>query len=172
MLVSRTPKHKGQVRSFIAPAYSLAKKVMPKISETEAAALESGTIAFDADLFEGTANVKDLVKRYQVKLTAEEQSFMDNEVETLCEMLDSYKIGLDQNLSPEAWKYIREKKFMGMVRLLSTICFFHTPSRQPFFAYSDLLLAKSSLRGSVCCFLVCDILVKILYLHPHALFLR
>ena len=33
---TRTPSTK---RTFIAPAYNLAKKIMPKISETEAAAL-------------------------------------------------------------------------------------------------------------------------------------
>eukprot|EP00281_Chroomonas_sp_CCMP1168_P016748 CAMPEP_0206216182 /NCGR_PEP_ID=MMETSP0047_2-20121206/2586_1 /ASSEMBLY_ACC=CAM_ASM_000192 /TAXON_ID=195065 /ORGANISM="Chroomonas mesostigmatica_cf, Strain CCMP1168" /LENGTH=772 /DNA_ID=CAMNT_0053638515 /DNA_START=39 /DNA_END=2357 /DNA_ORIENTATION=+ len=111
----RTPKHKQQVRTFIGPAYSLAKKVMPKISETEQAALNSGTIAFDRDLFEGTASVQTLVDKYRVGLTAEEQSFLDNETETLCEMVDSYKVKELQNLTPEVWKYIREKKFMGLM---------------------------------------------------------
>jgi acyl-CoA dehydrogenase len=115
-LLSRTPKHKCQTRSFIAPAYNLAKKVMPKISDTERAALNSGTIAFDRDLFEGLASVKSLTDRYDVKLTPEEQAFMDNEVETLCEMIDAYKTDKEQNLAPEVWKYIREKKFMGLVR--------------------------------------------------------
>lgn len=91
---------------------------MPKISDTERAALNSGTIAFDRDLFEGKASVKDLAQRYDVKLTPEEQSFMDNEVETLCEMIDPYKIDKEQNLSPEVWRYIREKKFMGLVSFL------------------------------------------------------
>ncbi len=34
----------GTKRTFIRPAYNLAKKVMPKISDTEAAALSSGTV--------------------------------------------------------------------------------------------------------------------------------
>eukprot|EP00961_Rhodomonas_salina_P277102 3744811-Rhodomonas_salina.3 len=88
---------------------------MPKISETEAAALNSGTICFDRDLFQGNPSTKDLVAKYSVKLTAEEQSFLDNEVEVLCEMLDNYQIDLDQNLPPEVWRYIREQKMMGMV---------------------------------------------------------
>jgi acyl-CoA dehydrogenase len=114
-LLARTPKHKCQTRTFIAPAYNLAKKVMPKISDTERAALNSGTIAFDRDLFEGKTSVKELAEKYDVKLTPEEQAFMDNEVETLCEMVDAYKTDKEQNLSPEVWKYIREKKFMGLV---------------------------------------------------------
>jgi alkylation response protein AidB-like acyl-CoA dehydrogenase len=102
-------------RNFIAPAYNLAKKIMPKISETEAAALNSGTVAFDADLFGGDPKLKTLVEKYNAKLSAEEQSFLDNETEVLCEMLDNHKIEEAQNLPPEVWKYIRENKFMGMV---------------------------------------------------------
>ena len=109
-VLARTSK-----RNFIAPAYNLAKKIMPKISETEAAALNSGTVAFDADLFGGDPKLKKLVEKYNVKLSAEEQSFLDNETEVLCEMLDNHKIEEAQNLPPEVWKYIRENKFMGMV---------------------------------------------------------
>jgi len=36
----------GAKRTFIRPAYNLAKKVMPKISPTEEAALSSGTISW------------------------------------------------------------------------------------------------------------------------------
>ena len=50
-------------RTYITPAYNLAKKIMPKISETEAAALNSGTVAFDADLFSGDPKLKNLVDK-------------------------------------------------------------------------------------------------------------
>lgn len=102
-------------RNFIRPAYELAKKVMPKISDTEAAALSSGTISFDQDLFSGDLPLKKLVDTYNIGLTPEEQSFLDNETEVLCEMLDQHQIEIDQNLPPEVWRYIRENKFMGMV---------------------------------------------------------
>ena len=88
---------------------------MPKISPTEEAALNSGTICFDRELFSGDPSTKLLLDKYSAKLSAEEQSFIDNEVEVLCEMLDSHQIDEDQNLSPEVWKYIRENKFMGLV---------------------------------------------------------
>ena len=67
------------------------------------------------DLFSGDLALKKLVGTYDVQLTAEEQSFLDNETEVLCEMLDQHQIEIDQNLPPEVWDYIREKKFMGMV---------------------------------------------------------
>ena len=68
----------GVKRTFIRPAYNLAKKVMPKISDTEAAALSSGTISWDRDLFACDLSLKKLVDTYNVKLTPEEQSFLDN----------------------------------------------------------------------------------------------
>ena len=46
----------GQVRKFIAPAYSLAKKIMPRISATEEAALmmNAGSAdGFDREIFSG-----------------------------------------------------------------------------------------------------------------------
>ena len=95
--------------------YNLAKKVMPKISDTERAALNSGTIAFDGDLFTGDISLKKLVDKYKVTLSAEEKAFLENETEVLCEMLDSHQIDQDQNLPPKVWKYIRESKFLGMV---------------------------------------------------------
>ena len=96
-------------RTYIRPAYNLAKKIMPKISDTEAAALSSGTISWDQDLFSGDLALKKLVDTYDSKLTAEEQSFLDNETEVLCEMLDQHQIEKAQNLSPEVWPCIRGK---------------------------------------------------------------
>ena len=53
---------------------------------------------------------------------------MANEVEQLCEMLDDYQIGLDQDLPKHVWDFIREKKFLGIiipeshVRVLLSFC--------------------------------------------------
>ena len=74
---------------------------MPKISETERAALDSGTVAFDRDLFTGNPSLKDIVNKYKVSLSPEEVSFLQNETEVLCEMLDNYQIDKDQNLPPK-----------------------------------------------------------------------
>jgi len=114
-VLARTPKHKGQ-RHFITPAYNLAKKIMPKISDTERAALNCGTIKFDRDIFSGDPSVKNLSQDYKLAtLNPEEQKFLDNEVNTLCEMVNTYDVQKAGNLSPEAWKYIRKNKFMGLM---------------------------------------------------------
>ena len=90
---------------------------MPRISATEEAALNAGSAdGFDRDIFSGTPSLAALRGKYSAnKLTAAEQSFMDNEVEELCEMIDDYKISRDRDLSKPVWDYIREKKFFGMI---------------------------------------------------------
>jgi hypothetical protein len=57
-----------QERHFFAAAYNLAKKVTPKISPTEAAALDAGTIGFDRELFEGAPSLQNLKQKYDLKV--------------------------------------------------------------------------------------------------------
>ncbi|KAG8463718.1 hypothetical protein KFE25_003991 [Diacronema lutheri] len=101
-------------RTFIRPAYELAKRVMPKISPTERAALDSGMVSFDGALFSGAPQTSQLAK-YYATLTPEEKSFLDNEVEELCEMLDDYAIVRDMDLPAEAWDFIKRKGFFGLI---------------------------------------------------------
>ena len=100
--LSLTSNTQVQKRSIYGPLYSICKSIMPKISKTEQAALESGTIGFDRELFSGKPSVQSLMK-YEAKLTPKEQSFMDNEVNTLCEMIDDYQIQIDQDLPPQVY---------------------------------------------------------------------
>jgi hypothetical protein len=59
-----------QRRTFFPAAYELAKKVTPKISATEAAALDAGTVGFDRDIFAGTPSLKQLKDKYDLKVGA------------------------------------------------------------------------------------------------------
>ena len=61
-----------QRRSITGYAYGIAKKMMPKISDTERAALNAGTVGFDRNIFQGNPSLKDL-EGYSVKHSAEEQ---------------------------------------------------------------------------------------------------
>jgi len=105
----------NQQRGFVTKfVYKWAKGLMPPISKTENIALGCGTIGFDRDIFEGTPSLKKLVDTYKPKLTNEEQSFLDNEVHTLCGMLDDHEVVSKKDFSLEAWDYMRSKKFFGM----------------------------------------------------------
>lgn len=91
-------------------------KQQPPLSSTEREALYAGGSWFEKEIFTGKPNWQKLAEMPKYNLTAEEQSFLDNEVVTLCEMLDDWKINHEIfDLSPEAWRYIKEKKFWGLV---------------------------------------------------------
>lgn len=113
------PKRAGgnviQSRTYIPAGYDLAKKIMPKISPTEKAALAAGTVGFDGELFEGSPSLKGLLSKYDVKLSPDEQSFMDKQVSEVCSMIDDYQIMRDRDMPEHVWEYLKREKFFGMI---------------------------------------------------------
>jgi len=102
-------------RTFLTKtAYNLAKRAMPKMSETEKIALGAGTVGFDRDIFGGSPSLKYLLDTYTPKLSAEEQSFIDNEVDELCTLLNDHEVTVNKDMSAEAWDYMRNKGFFAM----------------------------------------------------------
>jgi acyl-CoA dehydrogenase len=98
------------------PIHRWAKRALPKMSETERAAIEAGDVWWDAELFSGNPDWKILLDAPAAKLSAEEKAFLDGPVQELCGMLDEWKISWEQgDLSPEVWRFMREKKFFGMI---------------------------------------------------------
>jgi acyl-CoA dehydrogenase len=98
------------------PLFGLFKKVLPQMSQTEQEALEAGSVWWDADLFSGKPDWKKLLAYPTARLTAEEQAFVDGPVEQLCGMLDEWDINHERmDLSPETWKFIRDKGFLGII---------------------------------------------------------
>lgn len=94
--------------------YRAAKSVMPAISKTEQIALGCGTIGFDRDIFSGSPSLAKLVETYQPKLTPEEQSFMDNQVNNLCALLNDHDVVCNKDFTKEAWDYMRDEKFFAL----------------------------------------------------------
>jgi acyl-CoA dehydrogenase len=98
------------------PLFGVFKKVLPAMSDTEREALEAGSVWWDADLFSGRPDWTKLLAYPAAKLTAEEQAFVDGPVEELCGMLDEWDINHERmDLSPAAWKFIRDKGFLGII---------------------------------------------------------
>ena len=89
--------------------------LLPKISETERIALTSGNTWIDSELFSGNPNFDKIFNEKFPKLTAEEKSFLDNEVEEVCKMCIDYEVQLRRDLPPEVWQYLGDKKFFGMI---------------------------------------------------------
>jgi acyl-CoA dehydrogenase len=104
-------------QNLISPRIlDLFKRILPKMSETERDALEAGTTWWDADLFSGQPNWKKLLAFPRPTLTVEEQSFLDHEVNTLCDMVDDWETTqVLHDLSPQAWQFIKDKGFLGMI---------------------------------------------------------
>ncbi|MFY9090003.1 acyl-CoA dehydrogenase [Arcobacter aquimarinus] len=89
--------------------------LLPKISQTEQAALQAGTNWVEADFFKAEVNFKAINAQKVTTLTQEEQNFLDNEVNELCNMTSDWEIFQNRDLSPQVWQFIKEKKFFGMI---------------------------------------------------------
>ncbi len=89
--------------------------VVPQISATERTALEAGVVWIEKDLFSGKPDFESILKEPYAKLTKEEQDFINGPVEELCKMLNPWKIWKNRELPPEAWDYIKQKGFLGMI---------------------------------------------------------
>lgn len=98
------------------PAYKTLANSMPSISTTEQEALEAGTSWWEKELFMGAPDWSQFEKYPYPTLSAEEQSFIDNEVELLCNMLDEWEIHHHlKDLPPEVWQFIKDKGFLGLI---------------------------------------------------------
>lgn len=86
------------------------------ITPTQWAALDKGTVGFEGSLFQGRPDWKGLLERPAPALRAEEQSFLDNETEELCRMIDDWKVREElKDLDPRVWDYLKTKGFFGLV---------------------------------------------------------
>jgi alkylation response protein AidB-like acyl-CoA dehydrogenase len=98
------------------PFFRLFAKMLPEMSQTEREALEAGDVHWDAELFRGNPDWEKWLSGPRWQLSEEEQAFLDNQVETLCSMLDDFEISFSRkDLPPEVWAYIKKEKFLGMI---------------------------------------------------------
>lgn len=110
-----THLHALRQQYFIKPLLPILQKRMPPISRTESEAIEAGDVWWEKDLFRGRPQWKEFLATPQPKLSAEEQDFLDNQVETLCAMLDDWKIlNQSRDLPSEVWNYLKQERFLGM----------------------------------------------------------
>lgn len=98
------------------PAYRMVKTILPRVSSTEQEALDAGTVGWDADLFSGRPNWDNLLGVSKLTLTKAEQDFLDGPCEVVCTMIDDWKVrDQDADMAPAVWKYLKDKKFLGML---------------------------------------------------------
>ncbi|MCL2658261.1 MAG: acyl-CoA dehydrogenase [Betaproteobacteria bacterium] len=98
------------------PFFNLYRKVLPAMSDTEKTALEAGTVWWEGELFGGRPNWKHMLDLPEPKLTDEEQSFLDNETEELCRLVNDWETThIHNDMPPEVWQYVKDKGFLGMI---------------------------------------------------------
>jgi len=102
-------------KTLSKPLLKWYRKLLPPISDTEQAAIDAGTVWWDAELFSGKPDWNKLREFPAPKLTAEEQAFLEGPTEQLCAMLSDWEIRRAGDLSEEVWEFIRSKGFMGMI---------------------------------------------------------
>ncbi len=103
-------------RFIVAPIFATVRKILPKVSDTEAQALEAGTVGFDAELFSGTPDWSKLQSIPPIELSAEERAFLDGPTEELCRMISDWQVRHSlREIPEEIWSFVKRHGFLGML---------------------------------------------------------
>lgn len=98
------------------PVLKYVRAVLPPMSDTERAAIDAGTVWWEAELFRGAPDWQKLKNYPEAKLSADEQAFVDGPVDKLCSIMNDWQITYELNdLPPEVWQFIKQERFLGMV---------------------------------------------------------
>ena len=99
------------------PILGFIKKlgVLPKISETEKTALDAGTTWVEGEFFKVKPDIKKILNEPFEGISEEEKKFLNTEVEELCALVNDWEVYKTGDLPAEAWKYLKDKKFFGMI---------------------------------------------------------
>lgn len=101
-------------RAFLVkPFLAYLSTILPPISETEKIVLEAGDMWWEKDLFRGRPDWKALHHIALSNLTREEETFINDQVETLCSMLDDFNIlTVEHDLPFSVWEFLKNKNFL------------------------------------------------------------
>jgi acyl-CoA dehydrogenase len=101
---------------FIKPLIQNLQKRMPPITKSEREAIEAGNVWWEKDLFCGRPDWKKMLAFPEPRLSQEEQDFLENQVETLCNMINDWDVLTNlKNLPPAVWDYLKKERFFGLV---------------------------------------------------------
>ncbi|RJS91958.1 acyl-CoA dehydrogenase [Salinisphaera sp. Q1T1-3] len=96
--------------------YTLFRKILPEMGATEKEAIDAGEVWWEGEMFRGRPDWQQLLDFKLTELTTAEQSFLDNETETLCAMIDDWQVNFElKDLPEDVWQYIRDNRFFAML---------------------------------------------------------
>ncbi|MGY0399250.1 MAG: acyl-CoA dehydrogenase [Ostreibacterium sp.] len=96
------------------PVYRMLKQSLPPVSQTEQEAIDAGTVGWEAELFRGQPDWRQLAEAAQPKLSEREQAFLDNEVQHYCELDDEWSVSRRKDLSEHQWQTLKADRFFTM----------------------------------------------------------
>lgn len=91
-----------------------ANKMLPQISDTERLALESGDVWVDGELFSGKPDWSKMMAEGYMRLSEEEQAFLDGPCEELCGMVDTWAQSRRAHIDDETLAYLKEHGFLAL----------------------------------------------------------
>lgn len=110
-----TLSSKIRQRLLTQPIFKKLSKTLAPMSLTERQAIDAGGVWWERELFSGKPDFRFFKNIPCPQLTSEENAFMEGPVETLCSLLDDWKISENQDLPPEIWKFLKEHHFFGLL---------------------------------------------------------
>ena len=90
-------------------------QVLPRISDTEKAAIEAGNVWVDGEFFSGKPDFDRIKNEPYPQVTPELQEFLDGPVEQVCRMASDWEIYRRKDLPPKVWDYLKQERFFGMM---------------------------------------------------------
>ena len=88
-----------------------AKGMLPKVSDTERAALEAGTVWVDGEFFSGDPDFGRMLRQPYPVLTPEERHYAEELSDEVCRRSDAWEQGVTRQLPDDVLRYLREHGF-------------------------------------------------------------
>ena len=102
--------------TIVKPVYAKVQSILPKVSDTEAQALEAGTVGFDAELFSGTPDWNKLSAIPPIQLSVVERAFLDGPTDELCRMINDWQVRhTNREIPHNIWDFVKKNGFLGML---------------------------------------------------------
>src|SRR3990167_5191974 len=102
-------------RWVMKPFLHWFRKQNPPLSSVERDVLEAGGLWFEKEFFLGRPKWRQLFQSTKPTLTMEEQTFIDNQVSVLCQLLKDWEIQQQNNLPEVVWDYLKKERFWGLI---------------------------------------------------------
>lgn len=99
---------------FIQPFLVWFKKQLPPLTAAEKEALEAGGTWWEAEFFSGEPDWQRLLQLPTVNLRPDEQRFIEQQVNVLCQQIDDWEITESGQLPDALWQFILEERFLGL----------------------------------------------------------